>query len=103
MNKLKNYIKPLFIFLNSLPRGKITTYSIAAKAIGLRNPRNIGWLLKQNNDPDNIPCYKVVRSNGSLAIGYKFGGMEEQRKRLEQEGIIFNQNNTITDFKKLIE
>lgn len=98
--KLSNYIDPLFAFLRTLPKGKVTTYSIAAKYIGLKNLRNIGWLLRQNIDPDTVPCFKVVLSNGKLSSGYKFGGKEEQRRRLESEGIIFDKNGSILNFEQ---
>jgi hypothetical protein len=29
-------------------------------------------------------------ANGRLAIGYKFGGLSEQQRRLEQDGLMFN-------------
>ena len=34
-----------------------------------------------------FPCYKVVNSQGKLAPSFVFGGCEEQRKRLERDGI----------------
>ncbi|MCK9578756.1 MGMT family protein [bacterium] len=98
--KLSDYINPLFSLLISLPKGKIISYSIAAKSIGLDNPRNIGWILKQNKNPDTIPCFKVVLSNGKLAKGYKFGGQKEQQKRLKREGIFFDENGRILNFEQ---
>ncbi|MDD4409564.1 MAG: MGMT family protein [Candidatus Pacebacteria bacterium] len=103
MNKLKEYTGPLFSLLKSLPRGKIITYAIAAKIIGLQNPRNIGWILRQNDAPDRTPCYKVIRSDGRLAEGYKFGGREKQKQRLEEEGMTFDRNDRIIDFKERTE
>jgi len=102
MNKLLNFVNPLFSFLKTIPRGKVTTYSNAAKIIGLKNPRNVGWILKQNTDQDGIPCYKVVMSNGRLARGYKFGGEKIQKEKLENDGIVFDSKNRMIDFKNLV-
>jgi len=101
-NKLSIFIEPVFSFLKTIPMGMVATYSLVAKEVGLKSPRNIGWILKQNNTPDIIPCYKVVRSNGKLAEGYKFGGKEEQQRRLENEGIRFNEKGKIINFKNLV-
>ena len=43
--------------------------------------------MHKNPDPQHIPCHRVVNSKGELAPGFAFGGEEEQRKRLEKEGV----------------
>lgn len=82
---LKNFINPVFSLLQSLKKGEVITYGEVAKRCGLSNPRHVGWILKQNTDPDKVPCYKVVHSDGSLSNGYKFGGPKEQRRRLDAD------------------
>ncbi len=73
----------------------MVSYGEIAKKFGIKNPRNVGWILRQNDKPDEIPCYKVVRSDGRLAKGYKFGGMAAQKKRLMAEGFKFVNNKII--------
>jgi methylated-DNA-protein-cysteine methyltransferase-like protein len=87
--QLDQFIKPVFKILKTIPSGYVTTYGRLAKLAGVPSPRNIGWILRQNNQPDDIPCYKVVMTNGRLAAGYKFGGSSAQQTRLEQDGLIF--------------
>ncbi|MFZ2310298.1 MAG: MGMT family protein [Patescibacteria group bacterium] len=87
--QLKQFIEPVFKILKTIPRGYVVTYGQLAKLTGVPSPRNIGWVLRQNDQPDYIPCYKVVMANGCLAAGYKFGGLSAQQKRLEQDGLIF--------------
>lgn len=53
----------------------------------------VGNALHLNSDGDKYPCYKVVNSKGRLSVNYAFGGIEAQKKRLEQEGI------EVIDFK----
>lgn len=97
MNSLKNSILIVFKYLQALPKDKITTYKEVALACGLKNPRHVGWILSQNEEPEKIPCYKVVKSDYSLASGYKFGGAEEQRKRLLSSGFKFEGDKLIVD------
>lgn len=89
MNNLGKFTKPVFKYLGSLPKGQMVTYGTIAKKFGLKNPRNVGWILQQNERPDEIPCYKVVKSDGRLAAGYKFGGMAAQKKRLLADEVKF--------------
>lgn len=95
MNSLDKFIQPVFRYLQSLPKGTVTTYGAIAKKFGIPNPRNVGWILQQNTDPKKVPCYKVVRANGELASGYKFGGLAAQKKRLIAEGVKFSHNKVI--------
>jgi len=93
----------VFAFIVSIPKGKIVTYGVVAKQCGLKNPRNVSWILSQNKKPNIIPCYKVVRSNGTLALGYAFGGPVEQKKRLKAEGIMFKGNSIINLKNRLFQ
>ncbi|MFA5838837.1 MAG: MGMT family protein [Candidatus Paceibacterota bacterium] len=97
--KLSKYINPVFKFLKTIPKGKVVTYKNIARHCGIRNARNIGWVLKQNTESNRVPCYKVICSNGKLAGGYKFGGQKEQKKHLLDDGIEFNKSGRIKDFK----
>ena len=36
-----------------------------------------------------------MNSRGEVAKNYAFGGAKEQRKRLEDEGIVFERNGTV--------
>lgn len=73
----------VFQILKKIPRGKVTTYKHLAKAVGSR-PRAIGKMLNSNKNSD-YPCYKVVKSDGSLG-GYN-SGIERKKELLEREGI----------------
>ena len=76
--------------VRSIPRGKVATYGqVAALAGNPRNARFVGFALHANPDPERIPCHRVVFRDGSLAPGFAFGGPDEQRRRLEQEGVRF--------------
>jgi methylated-DNA-protein-cysteine methyltransferase-like protein len=101
-NKLSSFTAPVFELLKTIPRGKVMTYGLVAKYCKIKNPRNVGWILRQNDNPEAIPCYKVVLSNGKLAQGYKFGGRKEQKEKLEKDGIEFDELGKIKNLKNIL-
>ncbi len=78
----------IYEFLRAVPAGKVVTYGQIAEHFGNKNlARHIGNVLHKNTDGEKYPCYKVVNAKGFLSEHFAFGGMEGQRKRLEQDGI----------------
>lgn len=78
----------VYEYLQTIPKGKVVTYGQVAQYLGNKNwARPVGNILHQNPDGDKYPCYKVVDSDGYLAKGYTFGGIERQKERLEQDGV----------------
>lgn len=82
----------IYKIVSLIPKGKVSTYKQIAKLAGANNPRLVGFYLHKNLDPEKIPCHRVIKSNGTLALGYAFGGMKKQKELLEKEGIKFNKN-----------
>ena len=78
----------IFDFLLTIPYGKVVTYGQIGEFLGnKRLARYVGNVLHHNPDGDKYPCYKVVSANGRLAPNFVFGGENEQKRRLEKEGI----------------
>ncbi len=86
---MSNITEQVYEIVKRMPRSKVTTYGAIARAIGT-SPRVVGNALHRNIDPATIPCHRVVRSDGSIASGYAFGGPDIQRAQLEAEGVHFN-------------
>ena len=79
----------VYELLRKIPCGKVITYGELAKLLGIKAwARAVGNTLHENPDGDKYPCYKVVNSRGELSQAYAFGGTQEQKRRLEKEGII---------------
>ena len=76
-------------YLEKIPFGNIKTYSEVAKAIGKPLAvRAVANAIAKNPYPSQIPCHRVIRSNGSLG-GYSCkGGLKTKKKLLKKEGII---------------
>ncbi|MDD5178181.1 MAG: MGMT family protein [Candidatus Nanoarchaeia archaeon] len=75
----------VFKLLKQVPYGKVTTYGDLARKLNSKAFRVIGVIMHRNKDPENIPCFKIVKSNGELG-GYA-SGVDEKIKRLNREGI----------------
>jgi len=89
--KMNNQEK-IFQIVKRIPKGKVVTYKQIARISGIKSPRVIGNIIHKNKYPDSIPCHRVVKSDGTLATGYAFGGIKAQKKKLIDEGIKFVKN-----------
>ena len=70
-----------------IPKGEVMTYSEVARLAG--NPkaaRAVANVMAKNFDP-NIPCHRVIRSDGSPG-GYNRGGETLKRSLLVSEGAV---------------
>ena len=79
----------LYTLLTQIPHGKVTTYGSLAEKLGNKAwARAVGNALHENPDGEKYPCYKVVNSKGELSHSFAFGGLDEQQRLLEAEGIV---------------
>lgn len=80
--------KRIYEAVKKIPAGKVATYGqVAAMAGNPKMSRAVGNALHKNPDQENIPCFRVVNSKGELSGAFAFGGENEQKKRLEADGI----------------
>jgi len=82
----------IYSVVAKIPKGKVMTYKQVAQLANVKNPRFVGFAIHRNKDIIKVPCHRVIRSDGTLALGYIFGGIKKQREKLEEEGIMFNGN-----------
>jgi methylated-DNA-[protein]-cysteine S-methyltransferase len=71
---------------NQVPAGKVITYARLAKLIG--NPkayRAVGNAMNKNPFAPEIPCHRVVKTNGDLG-GFAYD-ISLKIKRLQAEGV----------------
>ena len=80
--------KRIYEAVKKIPKGRVATYAEVAEMAGNKKmSRAVGNALHKNPDPENIPCFRVVNSKGELAPAFAFGGEDEQRKRLVEDGV----------------
>ena len=74
--------------VKTIPKGKVATYGQVALMSGHRGAaRAVGNALHVNPYPGIVPCHRVVNSQGRLAPMFAFGGVDEQKRLLENEGV----------------
>ncbi len=76
----------VFAVVKKIPKGKVLTYAdVARRAGNTKAYRAVGNILNKNFSPA-IPCYRVVRSDGSVG-GYN-RGRAAKIKKLRAEGAL---------------
>ena len=86
-----SFFRKVYDVVKTIPKGKVCSYGEIAKFLGVPTmSRQVGWALHKNPQAYIIPCHRVVFANGRLSPSFAFGGDNEQRRLLEEEGVIFN-------------
>ncbi len=96
--------------VHQIPFGKVTSYGQIASMIPpppnfdpLRyahvRARWVGTALRLSSGVD-LPWHRVINSRGMISHLPQFGGMEEQRRRLEAEGVVFDEDDRV-DFRQV--
>lgn len=82
----------LYAELKKIPPGRVITYAALGRRIGCGSPRAVGQALRSNPFAPEVPCHRVIASDGAPG-GFqgKTGGAELARKLrlLREEGVAF--------------
>lgn len=74
------------VLKTQVPRGSVISYSGLAKLVGSPKAyRAVGSAMNKNPFAPEVPCHRVVKSNGE--IGGFAGDVAIKIKRLKKEGI----------------
>ena len=79
--------KSVYAVVARIPKGRTMTYAQVAAAIG--NPRAVravGNALNKNPFAPQVPCHRVIRSDGS--IGGFASGSKKKKALLREEGAV---------------
>ena len=74
----------VYLALLDVPAGTTITYGELAKRIGCRSAQAIGQALRRNPFAPDVPCHRVVATDGSLGgyMGERAGEQIEYKRRL---------------------
>lgn len=93
--KISSFQERVYAALRHVPSGAVTTYALLAKAIGSpRAVRAVGTALKNNPYAPEVPCHRVIRSDGRL--GHYNRGQKKKRALLVSEGILLEGDRVLT-------
>jgi O-6-methylguanine DNA methyltransferase len=80
---MSDFSEAVYRAVSQIPLGQTMTYKEVARAAGRpRAYRAVGNILNKNRDFENIPCHRVIRSDGKPG-GYALG--ENKKRRLLEE------------------
>jgi len=79
----------------AVPKGKVSSYGGIALKAGLKNgARQTVRVLHSMSEKYSLPWYRIVRSNGSIALA-EGEGRELQIKLLRREGVKVQNNGKV--------
>lgn len=82
---MKSFKEKVLSVVTKIPEGKVMSYKEVAKGAGKPNAyRAVGNILNKNYNPQ-IPCHRVIRSDGKLG-GYN-RGIKNKITLLRQENV----------------
>ena len=91
----------VYSLVAKIPEGYVMSYGQVAALCGSPGAaRIVGGLA--HFGPDDVPWQRVVRKDGFLANGFPGGGLELQKKLLQNEGIKNNNLDQIINFNSII-
>lgn len=94
MGDLTEFQETLFETLDTVPEGRVVTYGQLAEMAGSPGAaRAVGSAMKKEPAAGH-PCWRVVGSDGSLHES-AVGGPGEQRRRLREENVPFEDEDTV--------
>ena len=87
----------VYRLVKGVPAGFVTTYGDVATMLGSpRVARHVGWALAALVDgPTDVPWHRVINSRGRISFKGQTDRAEEQRRRLEAEGVTFNASGVV--------
>ena len=68
----QNFSEKCYALLRKVPAGKVTTYRDLAHALKTKAYRAVGNAMNKNPHAPEVPCHRVINTNGKLG-GYAHG------------------------------
>lgn len=93
---MTEFERKVYKIIKQIPEGKVFTYKQIAKAINHPgSSRAVGNALNKNPFAPEVPCHRIVRSDGKLG-GYA-NGTKKKKSLLRKEGIEIKNNKVNLD------
>ena len=93
---VSEFFQRVYEVVAGIPKGKVVTYGQIAAALGdPRQARTVGWALHSTPEWLDIPWHRVVNSSGGISTRHTTGDLNIQRKLLEDEEIVFNEDGRL--------
>lgn len=101
MVKGERLYERIYAMVRRIPPGKVCTYGRISELVGGCTARMVGYAmaaLKSGKAPD-VPWQRVINAKGKISIHGDGFGNAIQRMELEEEGVVFDENDRV-DFSR---
>lgn len=85
MNFEKSFNEKCYDILRHVPKGKVTTYKEIANKLNTKAYRAVGNAMNKNPYAPEVPCHRVINSNGF--VGGFAHGAKDKIEMLRKEGV----------------
>jgi len=93
---MDSFNEKCYKILKKVPRGKVVTYKQIAEQLNCKAYRAVGNAMNKNPYAPQVPCHRVICSNGD--VGEFACGVGKKTRLLKKEGIIVK--NRIINLEK---
>lgn len=96
-----NFFSDVYEVVKLIPSGRVTSYGAIAAYLGTKgSARMVGWAMNAAHGLDDVPAHRVVNRTGLLTGRHHFSTPTVMQERLEQEGLII-ENDTVQNLDQV--
>ena len=102
--KISNFRSKVLIQTLQIPKGKVSTYALLARAIDCNSSQAVGQALKHNPWAPKVPCHRIIKSDFSIGgfHGHLNGEFIDKKiKLLKSEGVEINTHSKLSDLNQI--
>jgi methylated-DNA-protein-cysteine methyltransferase-like protein len=85
----------IYAVVRQIPVGRVATYGQVASIVGDCTARMVGYAMAATPVGSDVPWQRVINAQGKISPRGDHLGSEEQRLRLEEEGVHFDANGKV--------
>ena len=90
--------------METIPRGRVTTYGLIARKLKTKAYRAVGNACRNNPYAPRVPCHRVVKSDGTIG---GFGGRTSGKTVMRKIELLRDENvqvkcGRVVDFEKVL-
>jgi methylated-DNA-protein-cysteine methyltransferase related protein len=91
---MSEFSERVYTVVQHIPKGRVVSYGQVALYAGVpRAARQVGWTLNRSEGKVDMPWWRVINNAGKITIkGTRYNDAEIQRKLLQNEGIVVDEN-----------
>ncbi len=93
--KTHSLYERIYKVIRQIPAGRVARYGQIAAIVGECGARTVGYALAALRSDTDVPWHRVVNRQGKISLRGHGSEGQEQRARLESEGVTFDADHRI--------